>query len=308
MEQIKIKSSAMLRDFAKLNTFLTVVETRSFSRASKKLGISQPAVTQQIKLLEDYLKKRIIDRKKSGIILTPEGEEFKKIVIKLRKYIENAEREVMRIIDNKLPLRIGACMTIGEYILPGMLSAMKENFSNDINITIEKCRSLEEKLRDRRLDVILISQPSFLGSITYKEWIDDEIVVCSNEKLPDFVTAKELNNYSWIYREEDSHTRKIVQEILEAKGLDCNNLFEDVQTIFNNVTAVKNAVLRSKGTKKQVVSLISKWVIEEELKSHSLYSAKIKGCNFHRKLYVAYVSSRRDEENVKSLVKYLRKK
>jgi DNA-binding transcriptional LysR family regulator len=57
----------MLRDFSKIETFLTVVREKSFSKASKKLGISQPAVTQQIKLLEAYFDTKIIERKKNGI-------------------------------------------------------------------------------------------------------------------------------------------------------------------------------------------------------------------------------------------------
>jgi len=295
----------MLKNFAKISTFLTVVETKSFSKASKKLGISQPAVTQQIKLIEDFLKKKVIDRKKSGIVLTPEGEELKKIAIKLRKYISLAERDVQKIIDSKLPIRIGACMTVGEYILPGMLSKMKESFDNDINVTIESYKGLEEKLKDKRLDIILTSKPSFLDSITYKEWIDDEIVVCSNSKMPEFVTVKELSSYTWIYREEDSHTRKIVQDVLESKGFDVSNLFEDVQTIFNNVTAVKNALIRATPSDKKLVSLISKWVIEEEVKSKILYVSKIKGCSFNRKIYLAYATARKDEDSVKSFMKYL---
>lgn len=58
----------MFKDFGKVETFLTVVRERSFSKASKKLGISQPAVTQQIKYLEDYLSIQIVDRKKTGSI------------------------------------------------------------------------------------------------------------------------------------------------------------------------------------------------------------------------------------------------
>jgi len=63
----------MLKDFAKLETFLTVVREHSFSKASAKLGISQPAVTQQIKFIEKYLDCKIIERKKNGVILTKEG-------------------------------------------------------------------------------------------------------------------------------------------------------------------------------------------------------------------------------------------
>ena len=54
----------MLRDFAKLETFLTVVREKSFSKASAKLGISQPAVTQQVKFIEDYLMCRLLIERK----------------------------------------------------------------------------------------------------------------------------------------------------------------------------------------------------------------------------------------------------
>ena len=84
----------MLSDFTKLNTFLTVVRERSFSKASAKLGISQPAVTQQIKFIEDYLDLKVIDRKKNGIKLTKEGDQLLNIVLKLEKAIANAEKEV----------------------------------------------------------------------------------------------------------------------------------------------------------------------------------------------------------------------
>lgn len=295
----------MLKDFSKLSTFLTVVETRSFSKASKKLGISQPAVTQQIKLIEDFLKRKIIDRKKSGIILTPEGEELKKIALKLKKSIENAEKELLKVIDDDLPIRIGACMTIGEYVFPTILNQVREQFESDIVVTVEQCKLLEDKLRDKRVDIALMAVPSFLDGITYKEWIDDEIVIFSNRPMPESVTPKELSQYTWVYREEDSHTRRITQEIFESKGVDCSNVFDDVQTVFNNVTAVKNTVLKSPKDGKQVVSLISRCVIEEELKSGLLYATKVKGCSFNRKFYLAYMTHRKDEETIKSLGKYL---
>ena len=73
----------MLSDFTKLNTFLTVVKEKSFSKASAKLGISQPAVTQQMRFLENYLGSSIVDRKKNGIRLTKEGEKLHQIAQKI---------------------------------------------------------------------------------------------------------------------------------------------------------------------------------------------------------------------------------
>ena len=79
----------MLKDFIKLETFLTVARERSFSKASSKLGISQPAVTQQIKFIEKYLGCKVIERKKKGIKLTNEGEEVKKKAARHEKDIED---------------------------------------------------------------------------------------------------------------------------------------------------------------------------------------------------------------------------
>jgi molybdate transport repressor ModE-like protein len=85
----------MLTDFAKIETFLTVVREKSFSKASSKLGISQPAVTQQIKFMEDYLDTKIVERKKNGIRLTKEGTMLHTIALKLEKCVSNAEKELL---------------------------------------------------------------------------------------------------------------------------------------------------------------------------------------------------------------------
>ncbi len=107
----------MLKDFVKIETFLTVARERSFSRASAKLGISQPAVTQQIKYIENYLEAKIIDRKKNGIKLTPEGEEFYSIATRLEKCINNLEKDILKIINKQITFRLGASFTIGSYVI-----------------------------------------------------------------------------------------------------------------------------------------------------------------------------------------------
>lgn len=66
----------MINEFNKIYTFMAIVKERSFSKASQILGISQPAVTLQIKKLEEMLGATLIMRKKNGIILTKEGEKF----------------------------------------------------------------------------------------------------------------------------------------------------------------------------------------------------------------------------------------
>ncbi len=108
----------MLNDFAKLETFLTVVREKSFSKASAKLGISQPAVTQQMKFIEDYLDVQVVDRKKNGIKLTKEGQMLHAIALKIEKCVANAEKELLKIMNKNVTFVFGASFIIGNYILP----------------------------------------------------------------------------------------------------------------------------------------------------------------------------------------------
>lgn len=97
----------MLNDFAKLETFLTVVREKSFSKASAKLGISQPAVTQQMKFIEDYLDVQIVDRKKNGIKLTKEGQILHGIALKIEKCVNSAEKELLKIMNKNTTFIFG---------------------------------------------------------------------------------------------------------------------------------------------------------------------------------------------------------
>ena len=117
----------MLTDFAKLETFLTVVREKSFSKASAKLGISQPAVTQQMKFIEDYLDVQIVDRKKNGIRLTKEGQMLHAIALKIEKCVGNAEKELLKIMNKNVTFVFGASFIIGNYILPRFLNNLNLN-------------------------------------------------------------------------------------------------------------------------------------------------------------------------------------
>ena len=128
----------MLKDFSKILTFLTVVRERSFSKASAKMGISQPAVTQQIKYIEDYMQTKLLDRKKNGILLTKEGDELYRIAQRLEKCIQNTEKEMLKIINKELNFIISASYTIGNYILPNYVSNIKESIANEVFVNIKK--------------------------------------------------------------------------------------------------------------------------------------------------------------------------
>ena len=116
----------MITDFAKLKTFLTVVREKSFSKASEKLNISQPAVTQQMKFIEQYFDVQLVDRKKNGIRLTKEGEMIYLIAQKIERCVNSCEKEFNKIRNKDLKYIIGASFIIGNYILPKFLNNFKK--------------------------------------------------------------------------------------------------------------------------------------------------------------------------------------
>jgi len=295
----------MLKDFVKLETFLTVSRERSFSKASAKLGISQPAVTQQIKFIEKYLGVKIIERKKNGIKLTAEGEELYKIATRLEKEINSSEKDILKIINKEMTFRLGASYTIGTYVIPGeCLNAMSEAINNDVNLSIDLSDNIVAKLKDRKLDVGLIESPVMDSDLIYREWVEDELVVCSNVPIPKSLKTEELYDYKWICREENSHTRKVVQEVFEDLGVSCKSF--DVISEVSNTTAVLQTIKRSKkDVEKPAVSIISKHAISDDVARGELFMARLRGYTMTRKFYIVYSKENKHNAYVDNVVDYI---
>ena len=295
----------MLKDFVKLETFLTVARERSFSKASAKLGISQPAVTQQIKFIEKYLAAKIIERKKNGIKLTAEGDELYKIATRLEKEINSSEKDILKIINKQMTFRLGASYTIGTYVIPGeCLNAMSETINNDVNVSIDLSDNIIQKLKDRKLDVGLIESPVMDSDLMYREWLEDELVVVSNVPISKTLKTEELYDYRWICREESSHTRKIVSEVFEELGVSCKSF--DVISEVSNTTAVLQAIKKSKkDVAKPAVSIISRHAIADEVARGELFESRLRGYTMKRKFYIVYTKENKHNAYVDNVVDYI---
>jgi DNA-binding transcriptional LysR family regulator len=294
----------MLKDFAKLSTFLTVVRERSFSKASAKLGISQPAVTQQIKFIEDYLDTKIVERKKNGIILTKEGDDLLRIANKLQKSVTNAEKDLLKIINKEFTFILGASFTIGNYIMPPYINSIKEKIENEVYIKVDKTDNLIDDILESKIDMALIESPNFKDGLIYREWMDDELVLFSNEPLPRTVKAEDLYNFSWICRNEDSGTRKRLAEVFESIDVECNQF--DVKGIVGSATAVKETILRSpKNDGAKTVSIISRHAIRDELDEARLFETRIRNFKINRKFYIVYSKDRKHDAFIDNVVSYL---
>ena len=295
----------MLKDFAKLETFLAVVRERSFSKASAKLGISQPAVTQQMKFIENYLDTKIIERKKNGIRLTAAGEELYRVAVKLDKCIHEAENNIIKIINKKITFRLGTSFTIGNYVLPGeCLNTLSEVINNDVQLSIDVSKKIVEMLKERQLDLGLIEAHIVDDDLVTREWRDDELVVFSNVPLPKVLYPEDLYDFRWICREEGSQTRKVVAEVFERIGVSCNNF--NVLSVVTNTTAVLQTIKRSpKDADSPIVSIISRHAIADEVQNGVFYEARLHGYTMMRKFYIVYHKDNKHNAFVNNTVDFI---
>jgi LysR family transcriptional regulator, transcriptional activator of the cysJI operon len=294
----------MLKDFAKLQTFLMVIKEKSFSKASAKLGISQPAVTQQIKFIEDYLDTKIVERKKNGILLTKEGEDLFRIAQRLEKSISNSEKELLKIINKDFTFIMGSSFAIGNYILPNYLGEVKKRIGNEVHLQIGSSTEVIEQLEDKKLDLALIESPIFREGITYREWVEDELVVFSNQPIPKHLKVDDLMGFDWICRDENSHTRKLTSEAFEEMGVQCKSF--NVIGVLSSPTSIKESILHSdKNAERPLVSIMSKHVVQSEIAEGKLFEGRLKNQKIERKFYIAYSKDKKHDAFVDNVVNYL---
>ena len=295
----------MLKDFVKMETFLTVARERSFSKASAKLGISQPAVTQQIKYIENYLEAKIIDRKKNGIKLTAEGDALYKIATQLEKSIHTLEKDVLKIIKKEMTFRLAASYTIGSYVIPGeCLNSISDSIGNDVTLSIDMSERIVQGLKDRKFDLGLIESPVTDSDLVYREWFDDELVLFSNSPLPKTVNTEELYNYKWVCREEGSYTRTLISDVFAELGVSCKS-FDVLSEVSNSTAALQSVKRAKKDDEKPTVSVISKYAIADEVKRGALFESRIYGYEMNRKFFIVYTKENKNNVFIDNVVNYI---
>jgi len=238
--------------------------------------------------------------------LTKEGEDLYRIALRLEKCINNAERDLIKIINKEITFRIGASFTIGNFIIPGKcLNNIKKVIQNDVQVKVEVSRQVIDDILDKQIDLGLIESPVFEDDVVYREWLEDELVVFSNQPLPRTLKPEDLKNFRWICRDEASHTRRMVKDVFEEIGIECKNL--DVLYEVDSSATLKATILKAdkQDGEPPVVSFISHVAITDELERGELFEARIRGHRIKRKLYIAYSKERKHDAFIENVVNYL---
>lgn len=241
-----------------LKVFISVVELRNFTKAAEQLHMTQPAVSQAIKNLEIKFGKTLIERENKEFHVNQAGE----IVYALGKEIDE-KLTMMDVLVNELDqepsgkIIIGASYTIGEYLLPKLLTELHETFPNiQAHVLIGNTKAIGTKLLNREIDVGFIEGTFTHHKIKVIPFMEDTMYICSNmmKKNKSYPTVKQLQKEVWLFREEGSGTRDMMIQFLKQ-----HHIKPEQKRTLGSTQLVKEAVQAGLG-----ISLMSETAIIKE--------------------------------------------
>lgn len=258
----------------RLQVFHTVARFLSFTKAAETLHMTQPAVTFQVRQLEEYFNTRLFDRTHNRINLTDAGKkvyEYSEKIFELYYEMENCVKELTGEVSGILI--IGASTTIAEYMLPALLGDFKANHSDvAIRLKVGNSDDIVSMVETNIIDLGVVESPVHNKNLAVELWCLDQLVaivplkhaLAQEESIP----VHKLVEYPYICREEGSGTREVINEYLHTAGLNPRNL--NIVMELGNPEAIKRAVEAGMG-----ISVISKASISKEVQLKTLVGIKL---------------------------------
>jgi DNA-binding transcriptional LysR family regulator len=256
---------AQLENF-RLKVFRTVAEHLNFRKAAEHLFLTQPAVTLQVKALEDDLGVRLFDRAANRVSLTPQGSLLLDYAGKIARLVAQAEQELGGE-DGKVSgeLALGVSTTIAQYLLPRLLRAfLDENPRVQLSLHSGNTSEIVQLLLENKLAVGLIEGPARDRGIRTEPFITPPAFESDRLSHNEFVASRLL------MREHGSGSRHIVEIALENAGFKLKS-FKNVMNL-DSTEAIKSAVEVELG-----IGFVSRWAIFKELELGTLKVAEVAG-------------------------------
>ncbi len=258
----------------RLQVFHTVARLLSFTKAAEELHMTQPAVTFQVRQLEEYYNTRLFDRTHNRISLTEAGRlvyRYADRIFQLYAEMDDAVREITGQISGTVV--IGASTTIAEYMLPSLLGDFKARYPEvNIHLKVSNTEGIVTMVENNVIDLGVVEAPVGNKSLVVETCRMDELVVIVPPGHPlagrESVRAEELTDYPFICREEGSGTREVIGEYMQRTGASPADM--NVCMELGSPEAIKGAVEAGMG-----ISIMSRATIGKELQLGTLVAVPL---------------------------------
>ena len=257
----------------RLKVFHTVARLLSFTKAAEALHMTQPAVTFQIRQLEDQFNTRLFDRTHNKVSLTEAGKQVYMYADRILKLYDDMSHSITEMTgDVSGGVSLGASTTIAEYMLPLLIGEFKVKCP-EVNISLKESNSEDiiAMVENNVVDLAIVE-----GSVNNKNLIVEQcrvdqllVIMPNNHVLAKETTlhVKDILNHPFICRESGSGTQEAITNYVEQQSPDSllNVCFE-----LSSPEAIKGAVEAGMG-----ISIVSRASIDKELKLGTLTAVEL---------------------------------
>ena len=278
-------------DTRQLAAFCAVVERKSFSEAAERLGVTQPAVSQQIRSLEDRVGQQLLDRSGRRVEPTEAGNRLYRSAQRMLALERQLLEEVAGEAEGPLrgQLAMGASTGPGGTVVPVLLCEFAEaNPEVTVDLTISDTQTIVEQVARRELELGVVGATPRNRAVAYEPFFHDEVIlVC----LPDHrfagqtVTLDDLRGEPLLIMQEGAGVRQVIEDELRGAGKRLRDL--DVRLELGLQESVKSAVEAGHG-----VTFISRTAVERELASGELAEARVRGLEPSREISLVRAAGR----------------
>ncbi|OEF97675.1 LysR substrate-binding domain-containing protein [Desulfuribacillus alkaliarsenatis] len=254
-----------------LEVFLTVAQTKQISSAAKLLHLSQPAVSSQIKAIENHYGASMFERTKQGVELTAPGKIAMKHALKILASYDEMDREIDQYlnIDNQ-KLIVGTTQTVGNYAIPCSIWTFKQKYPNaKIILEVDSLKSILQQLADGQIDIAVVEGMDYLklyeNRFIEKMTSSDEAIIIYpgqdawTEQFETIDSLSELSKHPFIMPKKGLGLVEPFLDTLEKNDLSIDSF--NIASELGSIGSIKSSVLAGLG-----YSISSRMAVQKELK------------------------------------------
>ena len=275
-------------DNFRLVVFRTVAEQRNFRKAAEELYLTQPAVSLQIKALEEDLGVQLFDRTGPHITLTAAGTVLLEYALQSHALLAQAEYDIAALGgEHAGQLALGASTTIAQYVLPRLLGEFRREHPRVLPTLVSgNTEQIVDAIENQKIELGFIEGPARSRDVKTAPFLADELVLIVStahewaelESIP----CSELAAAPLLMRERGSGTRRVLALALEKQGVKRSALHIVME--LDSTEAIKSAVEAGLG-----VGFVSRWSIAKDLRLGASFEiVEVEGLRVQRDFLVAY--------------------
>jgi DNA-binding transcriptional LysR family regulator len=287
----------------RLKVFRAVARHLSFTRAAEELLLTQPAVTQQIKALEEDYGVPLFDRSGGRIALTAAGATLLPFAEQLKSISDEAFEAVTSAAgEHAGKLALGASQTIGQYLLPNLVAGFLHEYPRVAITAISgNTDAMLEAVASHKVQLALIEGPTQRQDFHLEPFLKDRMVLvvsAGHEWAGAEIELDALRDAPLLMREFGSGSRRVVEQALARRGLRT----KDLKTIMelDSTEGLLSAVEAGLG-----VTFVSRWAVRNQLALGTLRLAKVKGLQLSRMFSLAWPAGPQPAGNAGAFVRFV---